>query len=172
MQPTHTAGPTTEPLQSSCGREYFQLHILNLQAPSFGLRHGRKCEICPTLTLSFLTRPRAAHKAKPSSERGIPEGLKASCRPPFRTGETCFPRCLLETGKAVSGHVNIYPVHAGDTKESTDPKLQKSQTICTIIIYCQEVLVLRIRSHFLLDITVTTKFITVKDNNNLQLIYF
>lgn len=50
--------------------------------------------------------------------------------------------------------------------ESTGPKLQKSQTICTIIIYCQEVLVLRIRSHFLLDITVRIKFIMAKDNNN------
>lgn len=55
-------------------------HTYSLQAPYFGLRHGRKCEVCPTLTLSFLARPRAAHKAKPGSERGILRGLKGSLR--------------------------------------------------------------------------------------------
>lgn len=120
-----------------CGKESFQLHILGLQAPSFGLRHGRKCEICPTLTLSFLTRPRAAHEAKPGSERGIQEGLKGSCGPPSRTrtrppshGASWRHRRLSHVSSRQlfvfsrstpdfsyqNGRVNICPAHTGETQ--------------------------------------------------------
>lgn len=82
--------------------EYFQLHISGLQAPYFGLRHGRKCEICPTLTLSFLSRPRAAHQAKPGSERGILEGLMGRCGPPSRTRTGLLPMVPLVDTEGLS----------------------------------------------------------------------
>lgn len=89
-----TASPATEPPRP-WGKEYFQLNLLALQASSFGLWHGRKVEMCPTLTLSFLTRPRAVHEAKPGSERGILEGLKGSCGPPSRTRTDLLPMVPL-----------------------------------------------------------------------------
>ncbi len=95
--------PPPEPPQRLCGKEYFQLRILGLQAPSFGLGHGRKCEICPTLTLSFLTRPRAAHEAKPRLWERDPGGIKggAAGLPPGH-GQTSFPWCPVGDTEGLS----------------------------------------------------------------------
>lgn len=121
-----TAGPTTEPPQRLCGKEYFQLHILALQAPSFGPKHGRKCEICPTLTLSFLTRPRAAHEAKPGSERGILEGLKGSCGPPSRTRTGLLPMVPLwdTRGSLLSPHVSFFMIFSPPGAHQATPVLE------------------------------------------------
>lgn len=134
-----TANPTYEPPQRLCGREYFQLHTLGLQAPSFGLRHGRKCEICPTLTLSFLTWPRAVHEAKPGSERRILEGLKGSCGPPSRTWTDFLPMVPLwdTEGSLTYPHVSFFFFRS--TSVYSCIKMDMPIGLCDVILWLESV---------------------------------
>lgn len=67
---------------SSCWIMASSYQILFPESPSLGLKHERKCEICRTVILSFLSEPSAARSAKPGSARGIQGGLKRRCGPP------------------------------------------------------------------------------------------
>ena len=108
-----TAGPTTLSRRSACvaqniSSSTYLVYKLLLLARDM----GESVKFVPPLHFSFLTRPRAAHEAKPGSERRDPGGIKGELAglPPGH-GQTSFPWCLTETTGGLSltyPHVSLF----------------------------------------------------------------